>query len=336
MARLSTCIAVAVFAVISSLTAPSVAQAIVVGPGDPIRTPMEFSPWDGYRYINSPMCSTGVPGYVTDRYGQRHRIMLTAGHCLNDSPAPNVPVVTGEVFVPTEIGDRRIGTAGAHRWELPPEDAGWEALPEAFNGADYGVIVLDPDVETTSASYSVDEVGRSHGAPVAMTGVKDFPDLPRGEISVDNFGQPICKDGSRTGRGCGTQIFRARNGVWTVGLGVDHGDSGGNAYDPVTNEVIGINSMTLGPVSRVQPADIALEEAYGIPDGQVNSHFQVSDSVAQRDTPYRTVDDDIAADNEYIQEQSGANAVLDVVHGLSDVVRSLPELSWQPEASYLK
>lgn len=324
-------IAVSAFAALLSLAAPVAAHAVVVGPGDPIRTPMEGSPWDGHRNINSPMCSAGVPGTVTDRNGEKHRVMLTAGHCVNDAPDVGLPIVTGEVYVPTTEGDKRIGTTGAHRWEVPQEDAGLESLPAAFNGADYGVINLDPDVETTGASYSIDENGQSYGEPVAMTGIQDNEDLPRGEVSFDNFGKPICKDGMRTGRACGYQVFRARNGIWTVGIGVDHGDSGGNAYDPTTNEVIGVNSMTFGPVSRVMPADIAIQEAYGIPDGQVNDHFEVSDSTAQRDSTYRTLNEDMAADQEYARTQNSQGSQEGSVPQLTDLVDQLPQSPQLPE-----
>lgn len=323
----------AAFAALFAMVTPAAANAVVVGPGDPIRTPMEASPWNGFRHVNSPMCSTGVPGTVTDYYGQEHRVMLTAGHCLNSDPVSGLPIVTGEVYVPTTEGDKRIGTAGAHRWETPPEDGGLEMIPAAFNGADYGVIVLDPDVETTAASYSIDEYGQSHGESVVMTGIQDNPDLERGEVSFDNLGKPICKDGIRTGRACGYQIFRARNGIWTVGIGVDHGDSGGNAYDPTTNEVIGVNSMVLGPVSRVQPADIAIEEAYGIPDGEVNNHFQVSDSTAQRDSTYRTLDEDMTADQEYYEQNNPQPTLDDVVPGLGELKGQLPEF---PQVDDLK
>lgn len=331
-------LAVSAFAALLSLATPVAAHALVVGPGDPIRTPMEGSPWDGHRNVNSPMCSTGVPGVVTDRNGEKHRVMLTAGHCLNDAPDVGLPIVTGEVYVPTTEGDKRIGTAGAHRWEVPQEDDDLASLPAAFNGADYGVINLDPEVETTGASYSIDENGRSHGEPVVMTGIQDNKDLPRGEVSFDNFGKPICKDGMRTGRACGYQVFRARNGIWTVGIGVDHGDSGGNAYDPTTNEVIGVNSMAFGPVSRVMPADIAIEEAYGIPDGQVNDHFEVSDSANQRDSSYRTLNEDMAADREYVQQQNSQPSQGDSVpqlDGLADRLPQLPQLPELPQSPHL-
>lgn len=297
-------LAISAVVALFSLSAPVMAHAVVVGPGDPIRTPVEESSWDGYRNVNSPMCSLGVPGTVRDRYGQQHRVILTAGHCLNNSQTSGLPVITGEVYVPTTDGDKHLGTAGAHRWEELQEDSGLASLPATFNGADYGIINLDSDVETTGTSYSIDEHGQSHGEPVAMVGIQDNVDLPYGEISFDNLGKPICKDGMRTGRSCGYQILRARNGIWAVGIGVERGDSGGNAYNPTTHEVIGMNSMTFGPVSRVMPADIALEEAYGIPDGQVNDHFEVSDPAAQRDSLYRTFNEDMAADQEYAQKRT--------------------------------
>ena len=137
-----------------------------------------------------------------------------------------------------------------------------------------------------------------------MTGVVDYSELQPGEVSVDNFGQPICSDGSRTGRNCGVQIFRVRNGVWAISH-LDKGDSGGNAYDPRTNQVIGVNSMAIGPVSRYQPADQALQDAYGIEDGKVNEHFQVEESTEPH-SEFRTIGQDMAADEAWIAENEPA------------------------------
>lgn len=288
----------AVLTAVAVFASPA-AAAPVVGPGDPIRSPMADSPQENNRYVGVPMCSSGVPGTVTDHFGEKHRVMLTAGHCVNSQNVPGLPIVNGEVYVPTKQGDQHIGKAGAHRFEVPVDDNNPSTLLRAFNGADYGFIVLDPEVATTAASYSEDENGESRGEPVVMTGIQDNRTLEPGEVSVDNLGKPICIDGSRTSRSCGHQVFRARNGVWSVGLGMDHGDSGGNAYNPETDEVIGVNSMVIGPISRVQPADVAIEEAYGVPDGQVAENFQVSDSSAQRNTEYRTISEDSAANADY-------------------------------------
>lgn len=153
---------------------------------------------------------------------------------------------------------------------------------------------LEPGVEGTSVSTSTDEFGAPASEGVQMVGIVDYPELQQGEVAFDNLGRPICKDGNRTGRTCGVQLMRARHGVWSV-MHMDHGDSGGNAYDPDTNEVIGVNSMVVGPFSRVAPVDIAIEEGYGVPDGQVNERFKVVDSTAPRSDEYRTIGEDAAA-----------------------------------------
>ncbi len=101
-------------------------------------------------------------------------------------------------------------------------------------------------------------------------------------MSVDNFGQPICKDGATTGRSCGTQIGRSRNAVYSWNLGYKPGDSGGVNFDPRDGSIIGISSMGIGPVGKAQPADRIIEDAYGVPDGKVNEVFKVTESSAPR------------------------------------------------------
>ena len=99
---------------------------------------------------------------------------------------------------------------------------------------------------------------------------------------MDNFGQPICKDGATTGRPCATQIGRSRNAVYSWNLGYKPGDSGGVNFDPRDGAVIGISSMGIGPVGKAQQADRIIEDAYGVPDGQVNEVFKVTESSAPR------------------------------------------------------
>nr|WP_162933184.1 hypothetical protein [Corynebacterium lactis] len=252
---------------------------------------------------------------------------------MNSQNVPGLPIVTGDVYVPTSDGDVHIGKAGAHRFELPNDSSDPAALLQAFNGADYGFIILDDDVKTTSASYSKDENGQAHGDPVVMTGIQDNPTLQPGQVAVDNLGKPICIDGSRTGRSCGYQVFRARNGVWSVGLNMDHGDSGGNAYDPRTNEVIGVNSMVVGPISRVQPADVAIEDAYGVPDGQVAQNFQVAGATDQRDTEYRTIAQDSAADEDYRARHPESDSLLQSVKDLG--IFDVPTIPTNPASPAL-
>ena len=79
------------------------------------------------------------------------------------------------------------------------------------------------------------------------------------------------------------------------------------------------------------PADIAIQEAYGIPDGQVNDHFEVSDSTAQRDSTYRTLNEDMAADQEYARAQDSQDSQEGSVPQLVDLVDQLPQLPQVPE-----
>ena len=89
--------------------------------------------------------------------------------------------------------------------------------------------------------------------------------------------------------------------------------------------------MPFGPVSRVMPADIAIQEAYGIPDGQVNGHFEVSDSTSQRDSTYRTLNEDMAAEQEYARTQNSQDSQEGSVPQLTDLVDQLPQSPQLPE-----
>lgn len=298
----STSIIAAMVTVGATFAAPA-ASAVTVGPGSPIRMPEPGAVVEDGRHVRTGMCSTGVAGTVTDAEGNQHRVMLTAGHCVNKEGHEQLPKSTGVIYAPTSEGDVRIGEVGPASFFLPDEndaEANQNILDSTLNGSDYAFIELDDDVDATSVSHSVDEHGRVNGEGAAMTGVVDYSELQPGEVSVDNFGQPICSDGSRTGRNCGVQIFRVRNGVWAISH-LDKGDSGGNAYDPRTNQVIGVNSMAIGPVSRYQPADQALQDAYGIEDGKVNEHFQVADSTEPH-SEFRTIGQDVASDEAWIAE----------------------------------
>ncbi|MDO5730653.1 hypothetical protein [Corynebacterium sphenisci] len=270
---------------------------VLVGPGDPIRIPVkDAEDIGGGVHAGTGMCSANMPGTVTDADGNEHRVLITAGHCVDQSETPGMPSFGDTIYAPTTDGDVRIGKTGPARFNAgPAEDSTPDTwLDELFNGSDWAFIELDDNVATSSVSESFDEDGEVHGEPVELTGIVDYEDLEPGEVSVDNLGKPVCTDGNRTGRQCGVQVFRVRNGVWAVLLQLDHGDSGGMAYDPESRRVIGINSMAVGPLNRFQPADIAIEEAYGIPDGEVNGHFEPAGNPdgANRRDQYRTINED--------------------------------------------
>lgn len=305
----STSIIAAMIAAGATFAAPAAANAVTVGPGSPIRMPEPGAVVDGDRHVRTGMCSTSVPGTVTDADGNRHRVILTAGHCVNKEGHEGMPKSSGVIYAPAPEGDVRIGEVGPAMFFMPDDsdfEGGGNLLDSMLNGSDYAFVELDEDVDATSVSRSVDEDGRVHGEGAQMTGVVDYRELQPGEVSVDNFGQPVCSDGARSGRNCGVQIFRVRNGVWAVSR-LEKGDSGGNAYDPRTNQVVGINSMAVGPVSRYQPADQALQDAYGIEDGKVNEHFQVEESTEPH-SEFRTIGQDIAADEAWIAENEPEQA----------------------------
>lgn len=308
-----------------AFAAPATAEPVRVGPGGSIRIPETGSPVQDGRHVKAPMCSSSVPGTVTDANGEKHRVMLTAGHCVTEE-LPGTNGNDGVIYAPTREGDVRIGTVGPNAFSVPSDD---EALANPviiangmFNGPDWAFIELDDDVETTGASQAYDENGQNAGEPVQMTGVVDYEDLGPAEISVDNFGRRACTDGTRTGRQCGYQVFRGQNGVWIVLIQLDNGDSGGNAYDPDTGEVIGTNSMSVGPFNRVQPADVALQEAYGIEDGKVNEHFEIEQS-SEPQTEYRTISEDMEHSRRWKAENEPEEPTL--YDQIRDVVPGLPE-----------
>ncbi|WP_448852260.1 trypsin-like serine protease [Corynebacterium sp. 335C] len=328
---------------------------VVVGPGDPIRMPSETSPVDERgAHLDTAICSSSVPGTVVDENGVEHHVQFTAGHCVGLDPAAGGYVDgTGTViYAPTTHGDERIGVIGPNAFPDPTKglvdpndpDAAAEVEPgemtdviiglpdAALNGSDWAFVELDDDVAGTSVSASRAEDGWVGGPGVPMTGVVDYGELAPGEISLDNMGKRVCIDGTRTSRQCGYQVFRVRNGVWAVGLWMDHGDSGGNAYDPDTNQVIGANSMRFGPFNRFQPMDVALEEAYGIPDGQVNERFTVDGAVA-RDGDRRTIDEDLPETRKWREESGtmppaspGSRVVSPVQKAVTERVDAVPEL----------
>lgn len=278
---------------------PAIADP-VVGPGVPLRMPFPSDKVVEKRHVGTPMCSLGTPGTVTDKNGKKQRVILTAGHCLlaeNELEDGSKEQLSGNFYVPTKNGDVLLGRAVKATDNMDVSDESLTnpvlLLNEMFNKPDYGVIGVEDNVETTSMSSSYNEFGGNHGEPVQMMRIQDSRTLEEYEVAVDNFGQPICTDGARTGRNCGVQLFRTRNGVWAGGVGTDHGDSGGNAFNPQTRESIGMVSMGVGPLSRYQPADVALEETYGIEDGKVNKYFETEKSTKQQ-SEFRTIKEDQA------------------------------------------
>lgn len=223
------------------------------------------------------LCSQGPTGTIRKMDGTTERVMLTASHCIN--PMPGMPPMGDAVNVNVNGDYQRIGVRG-HSNHVPPGALDLSDPVATYNTADWGVVRIDAPVADTRVAQSRGN-GQPHPSdPVTLTSIKDFRTLAPGEVSFDNAGQPICKDGSTTGRTCGTQLFRNRDGVFSWNLNYVVGDSGGVNYDPRDNSVIGVSSMVLGPLGKAQAADRIVEEAYGIPDGAVNDHFTLTDSTA--------------------------------------------------------
>ncbi|MDK8449696.1 hypothetical protein [Corynebacterium mastitidis] len=258
--------------------------------------PVEVPP--GYDATGT--CSQGLPGTVTLPDGEQRRVMVSAAHCLKGTEGVEGDVAS--LYVPMEEGNRLIAlpdrgekatfTEGDH--PLDP-DYWFDTTP------DWATADLAPDAEMTRVADSVDQYGRRHGDPVVLTGVRDYRTLSEGEMTFDNLGQPICKDGQTTVRTCGVQLLRTRNGVWFAGLALP-GDSGGVNFDPVTGEAVGVTSTAgWGLFGRAQPIDVALEEAYDIPDGQVNEYFTLPEST-QAHTPMLTFSEDQSLQEQWWEE----------------------------------
>ncbi|WIM68022.1 hypothetical protein QP027_01070 [Corynebacterium breve] len=299
-------------ALIAATTLCSVPAAVAapVGPGAPVRT-YPVHPVDGIPAEHMPnSCSQGVAGTIVQEDGTTKQIMITAAHCLVDTPRYENEIGTA-VYAPKTWGDQLIGyrvatgdkQAQSHYADLNAE------LHGTLNWPDWGVVELEDGVEMTGLATSEDHYGHQRSTPVAMTGVRDYRDLGATEISVDNFGQPICKDGQRSARSCGVQLFRASNSIVHWGLTYESGDSGGVNYDPNNGEVLGVTSQGIGPLGRAQVADQAIQTAYGIPDGQVNEQFQIAPAVPL-DDDFRTVAQDDAAFNEWAAP-NGVDPIVD-------------------------
>ena len=259
------------------------ASAAEVAPGAPMHLfppiPAEV-PQEIPTEVFTQYCSQGVPGTVILPDGSRKDVMVTAGHCLWG--IEGVAEIDPEVYAPLREGRQLIAVRDQGRAVHPAlDDRDPEELRLMYDGDDWATADLVEGVEMTRVADSVDQFGQSHGEPVVLTGVRDYTDLEPWDVSFDNLGQPICKDGQTSGRTCGVQVLRSSNGLWYLGLALG-GDSGGVNFDPQTGEALGVTSMSVyGVVGRAQPLDVALEEAYGIPDGQVNDYFALPDSTAE-------------------------------------------------------
>lgn len=271
-----------------SLAAPALAaEPALAAPGAPMRNMPEQAPptltiptGDTLRVppeVFAMTCTQGPNGTVRMPDGTSQRVMLTASHCVNT--VPGNPPIKNEFMAPVGTRYVRLGERVASNY-MKPEAMYLQDPMEAIRTADWGIVRLDDNVTATNLSQSRDWNGRSHGEPVRLTTIKDYRTLAPGEVSTDNFGEPICKDGATSGRSCATQIGRTRNGVYSWNLGYQHGDSGGVNFDPRDGSIIGVSSMTLGPLGKTQPADRIIEDAYGVPDGHVNEVFTVTDSSA--------------------------------------------------------
>lgn len=256
---------------LGALTAPSAAAApALAAPGAPIA--MQFT--DSDSFTHTARCSQGPVGTVRTPDGQTKQVMVTAAHCFEVKGKTVRPTVFAPVREHGEVGYPRVGDVDKQRTPFELGNGELMDFYRIIDEPDWVTVRLAPGVEASGVSTSVDQKGRGPSAPVAITGVKDYRNLRADElISFDNAGQPICKDGMRTGRSCGVQMFRTQNFVWHFGVGYESGDSGGINYDPRTGEAVGLSIVGLGPLGNSQQVDRAVEDAYGIPDGQVNQAF---------------------------------------------------------------
>ena len=263
---------------IGTPTAAAAAPALAA-PGAPIAMLDD----DSDSFTHTARCSQGPVGTVRTPDGQTKQVMVTAAHCLESKSKTVRPVVFapvrehgahGEHAGNGKVGYPRVGDVDRQRTPFPLGNGELMDFYRIIDEPDWATVRLAPGVEASGVSSSVDQKGRGPSAPVAITGVKDYRNLRGDElISFDNAGQPICKDGMRTGRSCGVQMFRTQNFVWHFGVGYESGDSGGINYDPRTGEAVGLSIIGFGPLGNSQQVDRALEDAYGIPDGQVNEAF---------------------------------------------------------------
>lgn len=294
----------------AALLAPAVADAATVAPGAPIRAQAQVPSLEGMPpELDTASCSQAFAGTVERADGTRADILVTSGHCVSAMGDGFVP--SPEVYAPKRDGNQLIGQREVYALEIPETGDTVGDFVGMVTGADWATVTLVPGVSTSRTSESVDQFGVASGQPVVLTGIRDYRDLAAGEVSADNLGQPVCKDGATSGRTCGTQLFRTRNSVFHVGVAYAGGDSGGINFDPNNGEVIGITTEAYGPIGRAQTADVALQDAYGIPDGQVNERFQLAESTEAHDTDFRTLGEDMAASQAWAEANYPAQPMPD-------------------------
>lgn len=311
--RLATAVATA------ALTLPlahiATADTHTLGAGDPIRMTTHNAETYQNHFVPQGMCSVALTGTINGE-----DTIVTAGHCLGD-PGNQIDDseeinLTNTVYVPDYAGEKQTGTATKVK---NPEKTYQGSIADPlgfgmFNETDYGFATATDDTTLTTGVYSRDEAGGNVGTLTDITGIRDYQRLDDIQLgssttptaSIDNFGQPVCKDGARTGRTCGMQLARTNNAVFTYNTHMDQGDSGGLTWDPNTKEAIGINSMTattafspyVGEIGRAQPLDSAIEDAYGVEDGKVNNDFTLATDTTPRDE-YMTMNDTTGIITEY-------------------------------------
>lgn len=229
------------------------------------------------------VCSQGPIGDVALDNGGTQRVMLTSGHCIAGMSDQGV-LMGQDVYAPVRGGYQRVGTVGLVDMVNVPSgyDGLSTAVRKARNSTDWGVVVLDSSVPADGSAASRDRFGGQPSNPVTLTAVRDYPTLAPGEFRLDNFGQPLCKDGATGGRKCGFQLLYTDETVWSWGLDYAPGDSGGVNFDPSNGKIVGMTSLGVGPLGAAQRADRALETGYGINDGQVNEKFTPAPPADQR------------------------------------------------------
>lgn len=240
-------------AVSAGLASPATAQVV---PGGPLHN-------------GNLNCSQGFAGTVIKDDGAAENIMVTAGHCLDQGQKAVVGFRGGLVEVGDTIAQGFIRPFVSYQYGL---NGIFFGIPHS---SDWAIARLYPHIGMTRNAQSAGSNGPINSFPRALTGIRDYGDLAPGQISTDNAGQLICKDGSRSGRLCGIQIARTRDNIFHTPITI-LGDSGGAVYDPLSGQVLGTVSGSWGPVDNTQAADATLQDAYGIPDGQVNQRFHLA------------------------------------------------------------
>lgn len=264
----------------------------------------EITGLDVHPHMLARVCSQGPVGTVTLPDGTTQRIMVSAGHCLAAEDISGM-FMGSTVDAPVRGGYKKIGAIDlVHTNGLPSGyDTLGQSAQKALRAEDWGIVVLDDGAAADGSASSRDQFNRGPSTPVTLTGVRTYRSLAPGEIALDNFAQPMCKDGSTKGRTCGVQLFYTANNVWSLNLGYGTGDSGGVNYDPNTGQIIGVTSLGFGPLGTAQRADRAIESAYALPAGTVNDHFTPAAPNANR-ADFVSIKEEEAEFNQYFAEHN--------------------------------